>query len=40
LEAENQVETVLNASEIPFSTTEAFIESEQVYQKIYEVRLL
>jgi hypothetical protein len=39
LDAENQVETVLNASEIPYSTTEAFIESEQVYQKIYEVRL-
>jgi hypothetical protein len=39
LEAEAQVEIVLDASEIPYSTTEIFIESEQVYQKIYEVRL-
>jgi len=30
----------LNANEIPFGTTETFIESESLYQKIYEVRLL
>jgi hypothetical protein len=37
--AEAKVETVLNDNEIPFATTETFIDSEQMYQKIYEVRL-
>jgi hypothetical protein len=40
LDAESRVESVLNANEIPFGTTETFIESESLYQKIYEVRLL
>lgn len=39
LEAEAIVEEVLNQNELPFSTTEAFIDSEQIHQKIYEVRL-
>jgi hypothetical protein len=37
--AENKVATVLNENEIPYQTTETFIESENLYQKIYEVRL-
>jgi hypothetical protein len=39
LEAEAIVEAVLNENEIPFDTTESYIESEQLFQKIYEVRL-
>jgi hypothetical protein len=39
LEAENILEEVLNENEIPFSSTETYIESEQLFQKIYEVRL-
>ena len=39
LEAEAIVEAVLNDNEIPFATTESYIESEQLFQKIYEVRL-
>ena len=39
LAAEAKVEAVLNDHEIPFSTTETYIDSEQMQQKIYEVRL-
>jgi hypothetical protein len=39
LENEAKVEKVLNENELPFSTTESFIESERLHQKIYEVRL-
>jgi hypothetical protein len=39
LMAESIVEAVLNANEIPFATTESFIESENMFQKIYEMRL-
>lgn len=39
LDAENKLGTVLNEHELPYSTTETFIESENLYQKIYEVRL-
>lgn len=39
LEAEGKVEAVLNANELPFATSETFIESESLFQKIYEVRL-
>jgi len=39
LEAEAIVEAVLNENELPFATTEAFIESEELFQKIYEMRL-
>jgi hypothetical protein len=37
--AESIIEAVLNANEIPFATTESFIESENMFQKIYEMRL-
>jgi hypothetical protein len=39
IDAENKVATVLNENEMPYSTSETFIESENLYQKIYEVRL-
>jgi hypothetical protein len=39
LEAEAIVEEALNENELPFYTTETFIDSEQIHQKIYEVRL-
>jgi hypothetical protein len=39
LNAEAKVEAVLNENELPYAATETFIESEQLYQKIYEVRL-
>lgn len=39
LNAENKVATVLNDNEIPFQTTESYIDSENLYQKIYEMRL-
>ena len=34
LEAEARLAAVLNDNEIPFETTEAFIETEEIYQKI------
>jgi hypothetical protein len=37
--AETKLATILNENELPYSTTETFIESENMYQKIYEVRL-
>lgn len=37
--AENKVATVLTENEIPFQTTETYIDSENLYQKIYEMRL-
>jgi hypothetical protein len=40
LEAEGNLEAILNANEIPYATTEIFIESEDLFQKIYEVRLI
>lgn len=40
LTAESVVETVLQDHEIPYQTTEAYIESEEIYQKIYEVRVI
>jgi hypothetical protein len=39
LEAEAIIEELLNENELPFYTSETFIDSEQIYQKIYEVRL-
>ena len=39
LEAEAILEEALNENELPYLTTETFIDSEQMYQKIYEVRL-
>jgi hypothetical protein len=39
LDAEGKVAAALNENEMPYATTETFIESEELYQKIYEVRL-
>lgn len=39
LQAESNLEMILDANEIPYDTTETYIESEQLFQKIYEVRL-
>lgn len=40
LEAERILEAVLNDNDLPYITTETYIESEQLFQKIYEVRVL
>lgn len=40
LEAEKKLEDKLNENEIPYETTEEWIESEKLFQKIYEVRLI
>jgi protein-disulfide isomerase-like protein with CxxC motif len=40
LEAEAILEGILNDNDLPFGTTETYIESEALFQKIYEVRLL
>ena len=40
LVAEGKLETVLDDNEIPYETTETWIESEQLFQKIYETRLI
>lgn len=39
-EIEHIVEQVLNENELFYQSTESYIESEQLFQKIYEVRLL
>lgn len=40
LQAESKLETVLDVNEIPYNATQVYIESQQLYQKIYEVRLI
>lgn len=40
LASEKKLEDVLDANGIPYETTETFIESEQLFQRIYEVRLI
>lgn len=40
LVAEAKLEKVLDDHEIPYESLGAFIESEKMYQKIYEVRLI
>ena len=40
LEAEKNLEDLLDENEIPYETTEEWIESEKLFQKIYEVRLI
>lgn len=37
LEAEKKVETALENAGLVYETTETFIESEQLFQKIYEI---
>lgn len=39
LEIERIVEQTLNDNELFYQSTESYIESEQLFQKIYEVRL-
>ncbi|MCM3111682.1 hypothetical protein [Lederbergia lenta] len=39
LQVESIVESILDANEIPYDTVETYIESEKLFQKIYEVRL-
>lgn len=40
LQAELRLEQLLDANEITYETSEVFIESEGLYQKIYETRLI
>jgi hypothetical protein len=40
LVVESKLEKALDDHEIPYESFEAFIESEKMYQKTYEVRLL
>lgn len=40
LAAEQKLEDLLNENELPFDDTETWIESENLFQKIYEVRLI
>lgn len=40
LQAEKKLEDLFDLNEIPYSTSEIFIESENIFQKIYEVRLI
>lgn len=40
LEAEKILEDLLDENEISYETTESFIASEKLYQKIYEARLI
>lgn len=40
LAAESKLETVLDENDIPYESMETYIESEQLFQKIYEVRLI
>jgi hypothetical protein len=39
LVAEDKLEQLLNSIELPFASTETYIDSEKLHQKIYEVRL-
>lgn len=39
LHAEETLENLLNENELPYDKVETFIDSEKVYQIIYEVRL-
>ncbi|MGG3888643.1 hypothetical protein [Metabacillus fastidiosus] len=40
LAAEKKLEDLLDENDIPYESDEAFIESEKLFQKIYEVRLI
>lgn len=40
VEAEKRLEELLDANEITYETSEIFIKSEELYQKIYEMRLI
>lgn len=40
LEAESKLESLLDEHGIPYQTSEMYIDSENIFQKIYEVRLI
>lgn len=40
LVAEQKIEDLLDENELPYQPSEAFISSEKLFQKIYEVRLI
>lgn len=40
LSAESKLETILNDNEIPYEITETWIESERLYQRIYEIGVI
>lgn len=40
LEAEKALEDVLDQNDIPYDTTETFIESEKLFQKVYEIGVI
>ena len=40
LEAEKKLEDVLNANEIMWDVTETYIDTEKVYQRVYETRII
>lgn len=40
LVAESKLESLLDDNEIPWESTETFIEGENLFQKLYEVRLM
>ena len=40
LQAEQRLEQIFYDNEISWDSTESYIESEQLFQKIYEVRLI
>lgn len=40
LQAEKKLEDLFDSNEITYSTSEIFIETENIFQKIYEVRLI
>lgn len=39
-EVEEKLEELLNENEIPWNAYETYIDSEKMYQKLYEVRLI
>jgi len=40
LEAEKNLEDLLDQNEIPYETSETFIETEDLFQKIYEIGVI
>lgn len=40
LQAEATLETLLDSNDIPYETNETYIESEQLFQKIYEIGVI
>lgn len=40
LQVESVLEGILDENEIPYDSDETFIETEKLFQKIYEVRLI